>query len=240
MPFAIAPVSIVMIRSDVCPFGGYQGVRRRFGFAQTFDVTRREIEVLRFGQIEYHLRRSTQGFFYPGIRPDTGEFSVKGFEWGILGCGRTPDEAYLDWLKQFHVTFQQLYVMRPFEFDDTERELWKVIESQVDVERYRLSQPLLVRQQGKVYRARPYPELVEWEDGTREKVSLEWMPGEFASYQPGQPFEAVVHRNPVSHKIIKVDYVKRLPTERKLTAQESRQLWDSLPTSKSLPAADWE
>ena len=240
MPFAVMPADIVLIRSEVAPFGGYRGIAYRSGFAQTFDVTRRQLDVLRFGQAEYHLRRRAQGVFYPGDGSEPGEFSVEGFAGTVVGQGRTPDEAHGDWLKRFHVTFQQLYVMRPFEMSDAERQLWKVIESQVDVERYRLSEPLVVRQQGRIKRARPYPELVEWEDGTREKVSLKWMPGEFATYQAGQPFEAVVHRHPVSHKILKVEYVKRLPAEPRSNAEESRRLWDSLPTSQSLGDADWE
>ena len=48
----------------------------------------------------------------------------------------------------------------------------------------------MIRQIGKV--VPPAPEQIEWEDGHRERVRLDQMPGEFVTYKPGQTFEAIV------------------------------------------------
>ena len=137
--------------------------------------------------------------------------------------------------------FQRLYVMRPFEMDATDLRRWDAILGQVNIERYRYEQqPLTVLQQGRVVRARPLPELVQWEDGTRERVSVKQMPDEFAGYRVGQWFEAVVHRQPITHKLVKVEYIKRLPPRQSRNPKEAKELWDSLPTSASLPDTDWD
>ncbi len=240
MPLAAVPPDYHLNRPEVIAFGGYQTVKYRGGLLHPFDVTRRCVSAIRFGQTTYHLRQPSQGSFYPSQSAAEGEFAVEGFSHAIVGRGGSPDEAYQDWVKQFHSAFQRLYVMRPFEMDDGDRRLWGAMESLVEVDQYRAGQPLVVLQQGKVLQARPYPDVVLWEDGTKERIPLARMPGEFAGYKVGQPFEAVVHRDPVSHKIFKVEYVKRLPARAKNTAAESKQLWDSLPTSKSLPDSDWD
>ncbi len=221
-------------------FAEYQVRRYEFAKISEFGVTRRRFTSLRFGETEYHLRRPVEGSFYPGVGQELGEFCVRELGSPIVGKGRTPERAYQDWLEHFHVEFQRLYAMRAFEMDDSERQIWRDIEDKVDVARYRMEQPLIVRQQGTVVRARPYPEMVRWEDGTREKIVLRRMPGEFATYKPGQPFEAIVHRDPLSHQMIKVDYVKRLFTAPEPSDAESKLIWDSLPTSGSLPDTAWD
>jgi hypothetical protein len=129
--------------------------------------------------------------------------------------------------------------MRPFEMTSVQRRTWKVIENLVDVEHYRNSQPLIVQQIGRVSKARPYPLWITWEDDTRERVHLERMPGEFATYKAGQPFEAVVHRDPVTHRLVSVKYVKRLPNVQ-VDDTEREKVWNSTSTSADLPDGDWD
>jgi hypothetical protein len=143
------------------------------------DVTRRSLSIIRFGRTTYHLRQPAQGVFAPSPTGTVGgEFVVEGFDRAIIGSGSKPDDAYNDWVTKFHTTFQRLFVMRPFEMNDADGHVWGLIEGLIDVERYRASQPLVVRQVGKVSRARPYPQVITWEDGTRERVHLKRMPGE--------------------------------------------------------------
>ncbi|MBP3956365.1 hypothetical protein J8F10_13855 [Gemmata sp. G18] len=129
--------------------------------------------------------------------------------------------------------------MRPFEMADAERRAWAAIENLVDVEKYRAEQPLILLQIGVVHRARPYPQIVEWEDGTKERVSPERMPGEFAAYKAGQSFEALVHRNPITYKIVRVEYVKRV-LKGAVTREETEKLWNSTRTSSDFPDTDWD
>lgn len=239
MPFAAVPPDHLPTRPAVVAFSGYRGMPYGSGLSLSFDVTRRSLDVIRFGVTTYRLRRSTHGAFAPSLTDPTGEFLVEGFSRSIVGTGGTPDDAFRDWKTKFHTTFQRLYVLRPFEMQEADRRTWGTIENMIDIEQYRAAQPLIVRQIGTVTKARPYPLVVTWEDGTREKVHLERMPGEFATYKAGQPFEALVHRDPVSHKLIRVDFVKRLPGE-SLKKDASQALWDSTPTSATLADTTWD
>lgn len=239
MPFVVPPPDFCLLRPEVAVFSRYQGVPYRDIATHAFGLTSRTMSILRFGQTTYRLRALAEGTFSPLVAGVGGEFLVDGFRRDIVGHGANPEEAYQEWLTQFHAAFQRLYVMRPFEMEEADRRLWAVIESQVDVEQYRASRPLIALQQGKVCRARPHPDKIEWEDGTKERIQLKRMPGEFATYKIGQPFEALVHRDPVSHKIIKVEYVRRLRTNSP-TNEESQRLWDSVSTSASLPNTDWD
>ncbi|MCE9566469.1 MAG: hypothetical protein K8U57_30980 [Planctomycetes bacterium] len=198
------------------------------------------MSTIQCGKTTYHLRQPAQGYFTRTTDDSGGgEFLVEGLPRPITGTGRRPQEAHREWKRQFHATFQRLFVMRPFEMEDADRRVWTAIETMVDVERYRADQPLIVRQIGMVCRARPYPLAVKWEDGTKERVYLERMPGEFATYKAGQPFEAVIHRHPVTHKIMSVEYIKRI-SQMAIKTTESDDLWNSVPTSAALPDADWD
>lgn len=238
--FFSPPIDFNPTRAEVASFGGYQAVKYHGVSGNQFDITRRPVSVLRFGQAEYHLRHPTYGTFLPPCGGNEGEFYVESFGGNVAGRGRNPKEGYEDWLKRFHVLFQELYAKRPFEMEGTEKQLWDRIESQVDVDRYRANQPAILHQRGRIVRARPYPEMIEWEDGTREWVHLERMPSEFAAYKAAQRFEAVVHRHPVTYKLLKVEYVKRLPSRKKRSPEESKRLWESIPGSETLPDSTWD
>jgi hypothetical protein len=218
----------------------HQGVKYGGGVSFSIDVTQHAISIIRFGRTTYHMRQPVQGVFSSSETSTAGgEFLMEGFPSEIVGRGCKPDEAYHDWATQFHTTFQRLLVMRPFEMSNADRHVWDSIQRVIDVERYRADQPLVVRQVGKVSVARSYPQVITWEDGTKERVRLKRMPGEFATFKAGQPFEAIVHRHSVTHKIIRVEYVRRLPDEG-VKREELQDLWDSAPTSGSLSDTSWD
>jgi hypothetical protein len=227
-------------RAQIAAFSGYQGIPYRLTDGYPFGVSSRTFDSLRFGHTAYPLRGPLQGVFSPATGKPEGEFAVYGFEGMVVGEGRTPNGAFEDWVKRFHVAFQRLFAMRPFEMAAEDKRLWGVMQDRVDVERYRADRPLIVRQQGTVVKGDAFPQMIRWEDGTKERVPLERMPPEFATYKCGQPFEAVVHRDPITNKIRKVDFVTRLSARKKRTPEESERLWDSLPTSGALPDGDWK
>ncbi len=85
---------------------------------------------------------------------------------------------------------------------------------------------MVLRQVGKVAKSRPGLTVVRWEDGTREKVDLLVFDEAFAHFRVGQPFEAVVTRNPVSFRIIRAAAVRKLPNQ-DLSEEWSKATWDS-------------
>jgi hypothetical protein len=207
-----------------------------------FDVTRQLIaSPLEVGETAYVLRSRLFGTFYPGHGWADGEFVVPDFFPKFVGRGRSFEDAFLDWRNQIHRQFQDLYYKRPFEMTAQEKTTWQLLESQINVHTYRVTMPLTVRQMGRVApRMRPHPEIIEWEDGHKEKVTLDQMPGEFAAYVAGQPFEAIVNRDPVDFRLLKVTHVRRIRSLRKMTSDEFTDLIHSIPTTESLPDASWD
>jgi hypothetical protein len=201
---------------------------------------RRLLPVIPVGQTGYPLRTPVSGTFAPGPSGKGLEFYVAGFKPFLVGNGPTVDAAFKDWCEQVHCRFQELYVKRPFERTEAEQADWKMLEERIDVAAYREHTPITVRQAGKVAKARPQPFLIEWEDGSREKVRLEQMPDEFASYKPGQPFEATVKRHPVTFALQEVTDIQRTRSLPRMSEQEFQDFWESLPTTKALPATSWE
>jgi hypothetical protein len=207
-----------------------------------FDVTKQLIpSPLEVGDTAYVLRSELIGTFYPGQFPLIGQFVVPEFFPNFVGRGRNSKDAFLDWRDQLHRQFQYLYGTRPFEMAGSEKATWELLESQIDVNAYRATTPLTIRQIGRVAaRARPLPELIEWEDGHKEAVRLDQMPGQFAAYKPGQPFEAIVIRDSVDFRLLKVTHIQRLRSLPRMSDGEFNDLVHSIPTTRSLPDTDWE
>ena len=191
---------------------------------------------IRIGETCYRLRESLRGEFSSG-EDFTCKFWVDGFSPQFIGKGTRAHDAYRDWRDQVHEAFQELYGKRPFEMNEEDQERWEVLENVIDVVGYRNETPVVVRQIGKVTRIRQ-PRRVEWIDGRTETVNLDHMPGEFASYKPGQPFEADVERDPLTWKMRKVCFVRRIGEVYPMAEGELKRFWQSLPTTSSLPASD--
>jgi hypothetical protein len=100
--------------------------------------------------------------------------------------------------------------------------------------------PLTLCQIGWVaVRACSLPGSIEWEDGTREQVRLDQMPGEFAGYPPGQHFKAVVVRDPADFRLLKATQIQRVEPLPRMSPEEFQDLLRRIPTTRSLPEADW-
>lgn len=230
------PLALRSVASDLA-------ATREAGSAKVdrFDVTRRLIpSPLEIGDTAYPLRSQLFGTFYPGRFGGDGEFIVPELFPNFIGRGRDLNDAFLDWRDQVHCQFQALFAKRPFEMTGLEKATWQLLESHIDVSTYRATTPLTIRQIGKVVGARPNPDLIEWEDGLKEKVRLDQMPGEFATYKPGQPFEAVVARDPTDFHLLKAAHIQRIKSPPRVSPDEIDELLRYIPTASSLPDADWE
>ena len=238
----LAPPDAAIIRPATGAFSRtrtYSGSGGRLG-SQFFDVTYRPINEIEVGITKYPLRSPRTGSFLPGQSGKPGEFHVDGFSPRFVGQGRTVDEAFNDWRDRVHYAFQDLVSKRPFERSEQEHRTWEVLESQIDMPVYKNNTPITVVQVGSISRARPWPDRIEWEDGSMETVSLAQMPGPFASYKPGQWFEATVLRDPISSRLIVVSYVQRIRSPQMMTDRKADEIWRSIPTTKDLPDEDWD
>jgi hypothetical protein len=208
----------------------------RFGSEFATDAIRSEMSQLRVAEFNYPLRRICRASFIPVAC----EFLVEEFS-AFVGHGASIEAAREDWALRVHAAFQELLHKRPFELTAEEKRVWSVLSSNIDVAVYRNQMPLQVIQFGRVSQARPYPSQIQWDDGTREDIQIRQVDAaDFITYKPGQPFEAVVARDPVSYRLKRIVHIERRSEPARLSAAEEAKLLDSIGSSKTLPAGDWE
>ncbi|MAT13961.1 MAG: hypothetical protein CMJ46_01675 [Planctomyces sp.] len=200
------------------------------------DATRSVMSRLRVSGLTYPLRRPCQASFIP----NTGEFLVEEFS-GFVGRGESFDAAKEAWALSVHAAFQDLLHKRHFEFTADEEKVWSVLSSNIDVAVYRNNTPLMVTQFGRVRQVRPYPSQIEWDNGYRESINISQVDADdFITYKSGQPFEAVVTRDPVSFRLKRIVHIKRISEPTQLSAEKEAELLDSIGSSKTLPEGDWK
>lgn len=224
--------------ADPLPGGWMAAATRSGGRGDFFDVLRREFGDIQVGSARYRLRSPLLASFYPMINGPVGRLMVTPAQLPIVGSGAVFDEAWRDWADQFHVRFQTLLAMRPWEMQSEQSDEWERIEQMVDVEEYRRQTPYVIRQIGVLTNRRPIPDQIRWEDGRQERVWLEQMPPEFAALHECQRFEAEVVRDAVTGGMIRVIVVRRLPALRTTTADAA--LWESVPTTAEAKPVDWD
>ena len=201
------------------------------------DVISSTVDAIRVGAIEYPLRRTLRATYVPG----QGEYLVEGFSPLFIGKGETQEQASLGWRNAVHLAFQELVNKRPFEMRDDERQMWNVLSDRIDVTVYRNRTLLSIRAFGCISRARPYPQQIEWEDGSKEAVSLDQVDSpDFVTFKPGQPFEAVVARDPVTFGLVRVLHIERRGKPSRLQPEAEAALLGEIGSSGQLEEADWE
>ncbi len=201
------------------------------------DSIRTAINEVQVASVVYPLRRTCGAYFLPGI----GEFVVEGFSPIFVGRGSTADIARQDWLLKVHAAFQELLCKRPFEMTADDRRAWSILSSRIDVTVYRNQTPIQVKQFGKITQARPYPQQIQWENGEREAVGVDEVDSpDFITYKPGQPIEAIVARDPLNFRLLRIVHIERRSTPSRLSAVDEAKVLESIGSSQTLPTAGWE
>jgi len=232
MPIAVAPYCTPA--AYVSPADA-QDVRQ---FADVFasDAIRSDLSELCVAGVTYPLRRSCRASYIPVA----GEFVVEEFS-SFVGQGDTLEEAREDWLRSVHASFQELLQKRPFEMSPEDKRVWSILSSNIDVAVYRNQTPIQVCQFGRISKARPYPQQIHWENGDREAISIDQVDvPDFITFKPGQPFEAVVARDPVDFRLLRIVHIQRRSEPTRLAAVEEANLLGSIGSTKTLPEAGWE
>jgi hypothetical protein len=200
------------------------------------DAINSMVDEIRIGNVVYPLRKSLTATFIPG----KGEFLVDGFSPIFVGHGDTQQRARRNFHDEVHMTFQDLIAKRPFEMSERERRDWVILNDQIDVTLYRNNTPIHVTQYGWVSKVRPYPVQVTWENGSKESISLEIVESpDFVTYKAGQPFEAVVARDPISFALLRIVHVERRARASRLTSEAEIELLASIGSSDNLEEVDW-
>jgi hypothetical protein len=98
-----------------------------------------------------------------------------------------------------------------------------------------------VRQFGRIERARPYPDLIVWENGSADVVALSQVnSSDFITYKPGQPIEAVVTRDPVTFQLLGISYIQRRSAATRLPVSEEAELLETIGSTKTLQTVGWD
>lgn len=227
------PVSYISVYASAMEYAHELPFRNYFDT----DAMRSIMYEIRVAGVVYPLRQSCVTDFIPGI----GDLLVEGFSPTFVGHGTTPAEAEKDWALSVHAAFQELQYKRPFEMTPEDNEKWSVLSSRIDVTVFRNNMPIRVREFGCIERKRgQYPEMILWENGRKESITLNQVDSpDFVTYRVGQPIEAVVARDPLTFKLIRIIDVHRRSSVSRLNANEEAHLLNDIGSAKNLPAADW-
>jgi hypothetical protein len=195
---------------------------------------------LRVGPVTYHLQRALK--LQVKSRADHAwEFAIEQFAPRFVGVGDSISSAKRDFLNRIHSVFQSLVRLRPFRMTEQQRSDWELLVKLIDVEKYWDSVPLTLLEVGFVSEWNADRWVVVWLDGRRtETVTVEQTPPEFAAFQPGQWFEALVEREPRSYALRKLCFVRTTEPLREMSESELRQWLDELPSGENLPKSGSE
>lgn len=195
---------------------------------------------LRVGPVTYHLQRALKLQVTP--RADHAwEFAIEQFAPRFVGVGDSISSAKRDCLNRIHGAFQSLVRLRPFRMTEQQRSDWELLVKLIDVDKYWDSVPLTLLEVGFVSEWKADRWVVVWLDGRRaETVTVEQTPPEFAAFQPGQWFEALVEREPRSYALRKLCFVRTTEPLREMSESELRQWLDELPSGENLPKSGSE
>jgi len=154
------------------------------------------------------------------------------------GTGKTEQEAYEELKLAIHTDFQRLERKRPFEMDEGEHSKWLQLTSVIDLLHYNMTTPVETRELGEVsFEKISRPCSIRWISGQKYIIDPYRVPAELMSCRPGQWIEAIVKRDPITHREIEIESIRkisfRIPQE-----SEVKTFWETLPKAE-LESTEW-
>jgi len=154
------------------------------------------------------------------------------------GKGDTIEQAFEELKLAIHTAFQRLQRKRPFEMDEAEHANWLQLTSVIDLLHYKMTTPLETREIGQVsFEKISRPCSIKWISGLKYIIDPYRVPAELMSCRPGQWIEAVVKRDPITHRETEIESIRkisfRIPKE-----PEVRTFWETLPKAE-LQSTEW-
>jgi predicted RNase H-like HicB family nuclease len=157
---------------------------------------------------------------------------------GYAGKGDTIEQAFEELKLAIHADFQRLDRKRPFEMDEDERAKWLQLSNVIDLLHYKMTTPVETREIGEVsFEMISRPRSIRWISGLKYIIDPHRVPAELMSCRPGQWIEAIVKRDPITHREIEIESIRkisfRIPQE-----SEVKAFWETLPEVK-LESTEW-
>lgn len=204
------------------------------------DPTQQLVDSFRVGETFYRMLCPLPGVFEPPIMGKSGRFIVSGLEPHFIGKGGSLDEAQEDWKLSIDLAVQQLLATQDFERSGQERSQWGLLSRYFDLNEIRYSRPLKIRDYGRLVSNHSRRFRVRWIDGSTDKFTRAQIPDVLVGFRVGQPFEAVVRRNPRTWVRIAVDAVFATSELPLVSEQEAKELLGDVSSAKSLPKLSWD
>jgi hypothetical protein len=198
------------------------------------------IPEVRFDGAVYPFTGNVYGYYKPNAENSELRVCVAEIFMPIEGRGQTLEEAKLDWDRQFHQTFQEIYTKQNWERTKDEQKLWEMFESAVDIPAHRKLTPLKFGQTGKIIRRISSDQCeIEWIGDRRDIVSYDDCPSELLQYEIEKYFRADVLREYGTDKLIKICSIS-VSDYRQYTHEELDKIIESLPTTSNFPeSTNW-
>jgi len=161
--------------------------------------------------------------------PETNQWKCHGKELSYIGISsESQRDAIENFQSQMHIRFQQLYSKRTFEMTAEEYKEWIKLANTIDLLHYKITTPLKIREIGCVSYGRvSYPFRIKWLTDENYIIEPSEVPAELMSYKTGQWIEAIVEREPVTHKVLKISSVRRIRFHIPRSG-EAKKYWDNM------------
>ncbi len=188
------------------------------------DPTRHELASFKVGGVFYCLLHPVRAIYEPPIAGKSGRLIAHGLEKHFVGKGPTLEEAREDWQLQIDFAIQQLLATQDFERTVEEQGQWRVLCQYFDLNEIRYSRPLRIRAYGRLLSNHSRKFRVRWIDGEKHVFTREQIADEMVAFRPGQPFEAVVLREPRTWRLLRIESAFPARNLPEVSDQEAREL----------------
>lgn len=228
MPFA-APAALppVVISRDIRDENHWgRGIEWADGLLY-LDPTRFEFARFKIGDIRYRSLQPLKANYNPPAFDRSGRVTVQGLSPEIIGRGSSLKEAKRDWQLNLDAEVQRLFGTQEFELTTEDKTLLRKLNQFFDLNELRYSTPIAVRSYGRLLGVRGHKYRVRWVDGTKSTLSRKQIPASMVPFQAGQPFEAVVSRDPRTWNILRIESAFRANGLPAVSEEEAVELFSA-------------
>ena len=154
---------------------------------------------------------------------------------GIVGVGDSVDTAKSKLFHEIHRYFQRLYKTQPMQRCEQNEAVWQVLSGLIDVEQYKQNRSSFVKCSGQVTDVNERGIVFDWSGGSELNLPNQVLEPAWGKVEVGDWCDAVIERRAFDWKILRAIFMGKFDPPKKLSAQESKELWDSLPIAKLHP-----
>jgi len=186
---------------------------------------------IRVGETVYYLRPGAVGF-YDLV---TALYRVSGIPYEAMGL--TEAQAKDEWMRRFHVRFQELYAKPDFEKTPEEKQEWEALTAVVDLNDYTNRTPTRARVIGQLIRKRGHVR-VRFLHGGGTRIPFELAPADLLGLPLGRWFEADGDYDPRTGHLQRLYAVRPTAAPERAGTARVRDFLASIPDTSRCPDAD--